>query len=299
MEIQSKKNIRYTCGIFHQKKKSIRMVTSHDISTTVLSTPGKALRVFFSFSISFSLHGSTATVVAVDAKLHEDDGVLGHGAQRADQPGQVGEEVLPLERVEQDSGAVGEVAQQGEHEEEDGEALARFVAVVFDDLGNTGSASQSFCQRICSIDFVSLFSVDFLKTYPRYATALAYPNTCAPAAMGSPCPSSTGTGFQAPALHAMAHPAAPTTQTPTMLTAFFTHSLPPLSSSTMLARLSRLLTLSLCLHEAVDDFLLWLPGRPKLSLFRLFSKGSSSLAPLRAEAWLSFRISALRALRML
>lgn len=35
-------------------------------------------------------------------KLRKDDGVLGHGPERADQPRQIGEEILLFDRVEQD-----------------------------------------------------------------------------------------------------------------------------------------------------------------------------------------------------
>lgn len=35
-------------------------------------------------------------------KLHEDSNILSHRAQRANEPGQVGEEVLPLDGVEED-----------------------------------------------------------------------------------------------------------------------------------------------------------------------------------------------------
>lgn len=66
--------------------------------------------------------------------MHKDDGILDHGAQRPNQPGQVGEEVLALGGVKEDTGAIRRIPEQTEHEEEQAEPLAGALALVFDDL---------------------------------------------------------------------------------------------------------------------------------------------------------------------
>jgi hypothetical protein len=47
-----------------------------------------------------------------DAELHKDDGVFCHGTQGADEPGEVGKEVLLFNRVEQNLGAKSKYAAQ-------------------------------------------------------------------------------------------------------------------------------------------------------------------------------------------
>ena len=68
--------------------------------------------------------------------MDEDDDVLDDGAQRADEPREVRQEVLALERMEEDAGAVGRVAEQREDEEQQRQTLARALLLVLDDLRN-------------------------------------------------------------------------------------------------------------------------------------------------------------------
>lgn len=101
---------------------------------------------------------------AKDTELDKDGDVLNHCAEGADEPGEVGEDVLFFLRVEDDlcekgkrvryvgpkhsteekqvrrntySRTIGSIAQQAEHEKEQRQALARFFALVLDDLGDT------------------------------------------------------------------------------------------------------------------------------------------------------------------
>lgn len=57
-------------------------------------------------------------VLGVDSELHKDDAVLDDGAQRAEEPGEGGEEVLGLLGVGEEAEAVGHVAGEREEEEE-------------------------------------------------------------------------------------------------------------------------------------------------------------------------------------
>lgn len=91
------------------------------------------------------LHGSTRLGLPrrrVQPELHKDDHVLDDGAQRAEQPRQRGEDVLLLLRVGDQAGAVGEVARQRQEEEQQGQALARLLAVVLDDLRDPSTATR-------------------------------------------------------------------------------------------------------------------------------------------------------------
>jgi hypothetical protein len=49
-----------------------------------------------------SHHSHVGGTVLEDAELDENNGVLGHRAQRSDEPGEVGEDILALEGVEED-----------------------------------------------------------------------------------------------------------------------------------------------------------------------------------------------------
>ncbi len=61
-------------------------------------------------------------ILRVNAKLHKDDHVLHHRPETADQPRCVRPQVVSLEGVGYDAGAVGEVAGEGEDEEEERES---------------------------------------------------------------------------------------------------------------------------------------------------------------------------------
>ena len=82
-------------------------------------------------------------MIAVDAELHEDESIFDHGTQGADEPGQVGEEVLPLDGVEEDPGSIREVPQEREHEEQQRQSLAGFLPVILDDLRNARAIISS------------------------------------------------------------------------------------------------------------------------------------------------------------
>jgi hypothetical protein len=74
---------------------------------------------------------------------------------------------------------------------------------------------------------------------PRYATALRYPSTNAPAGIASDSvPVDKGEGFHAPDSYASAHPAVPMTPIAMTLIAFLNHSVVPDASrsSRILAR---------------------------------------------------------------
>lgn len=70
--------------------------------------------------IRFRLHGTwqlcldgrSLLTISKNAELDEDDYVFNDGAQGADQPWQICEKVVLLQRMEQDTGAVSSVAQQ-------------------------------------------------------------------------------------------------------------------------------------------------------------------------------------------
>jgi len=61
-------------------------------------------------------------VFPVHAELDKDCGVFNHGSEAPNEPGEVCEEVLFFDGVEEDSCAVSSVTEQGEHEEEKGKA---------------------------------------------------------------------------------------------------------------------------------------------------------------------------------
>ena len=90
--------------------------------------------------------GRRSLTTAKRTELHKDDRVLDHGAQAPDQPRQIGQEVLFLRGVEQDSRAVRRVTQQTQHEEEQTETLATLLPLVLDDLRN---ARAQIANRTC------------------------------------------------------------------------------------------------------------------------------------------------------
>lgn len=101
---------------------------------------------------------SSTGVVAVQVELDEDDGILDHGAHRAEQPWDGVDQVLGVLRVCQQADSVGAVASKRKHEKEEREpwdriskcasclarnrrTFARLVSEVFDNLGNTSTAA--------------------------------------------------------------------------------------------------------------------------------------------------------------
>lgn len=89
--------------------------------------------------------------------MDENGDIFDHCAERTNEPGEIGQDVLFCLRVEDDllqcispknterciqrtySCTIGSIAEQAEHEEEEGKALAGFFTLVLDDLGNAGS----------------------------------------------------------------------------------------------------------------------------------------------------------------
>ena len=61
-------------------------------------------------------------ILRINTKLDEDNYVLQHRAETSNQPGCVHEHVISTEGMEHDAGAVGEIAGEGEDEEEEGES---------------------------------------------------------------------------------------------------------------------------------------------------------------------------------
>lgn len=78
----------------------------------------------------------------VQAELDEDDAVLDHGAQRAQQPGQGADKVVRLLRVRDDASTVCKVARQGQQEEQQRETFTRLLVVVLDDLRDAGTMTS-------------------------------------------------------------------------------------------------------------------------------------------------------------
>lgn len=89
--------------------------------------------------VCLCFEGRRRLAVTKDTELDEDDNIFNDGAQGTDQPWKVCKEVFPLQRVEQDAGAVGGIAQERQDEEQQRQALARALFLVLDDLRNTGS----------------------------------------------------------------------------------------------------------------------------------------------------------------
>jgi hypothetical protein len=77
----------------------------------------------------------------VHMELHKDNRIFEHGAQRAHEPRDRPDKVVLILGVGDQAGAVRDIARQGEQEEEEGEAFARLLAVVLDDLGNASAAN--------------------------------------------------------------------------------------------------------------------------------------------------------------
>lgn len=75
----------------------------------------------------------------VNPELIEDDSILDHGTQRAQQPGDRFHNVLGVLRVAEDAQSVGQVARQGKEEEEERKSFAGLLPVVLDDLRNAGA----------------------------------------------------------------------------------------------------------------------------------------------------------------
>lgn len=71
---------------------------------------------------------------SVDAELDEDDNVFCHRAQRSNQPWKIGDNILPLGGVTQDTRAVGKVTQEGKNEEQKRQSFAGLVAIILIDL---------------------------------------------------------------------------------------------------------------------------------------------------------------------
>jgi len=82
-----------------------------------------------------------ALVGSVQMELDEDNSVFYNGSKRAQEPRQRPQEVVLVLRVRHQACAVGKVPGQGQEEEEQGEALTRFFAVVLDNLGDTSTAT--------------------------------------------------------------------------------------------------------------------------------------------------------------
>ena len=69
-----------------------------------------------------SHNGLVSGSLGVYMELDEDEDVLDHCAETADQPGHVHDQVVPVQGVEDDAGAVGQVPRQGEDEEQERES---------------------------------------------------------------------------------------------------------------------------------------------------------------------------------
>lgn len=67
----------------------------------------------------------------VNPELIEDDSILDHGTQRAQQPGDRFHNVLGVLRVAEDAQSVGQVARQGKEEEEERKSCSIFVSHAF------------------------------------------------------------------------------------------------------------------------------------------------------------------------
>lgn len=71
---------------------------------------------------------------SVDAELDEDNDIFRHRAQRSNQPRKIGDNVLPLGGVTQDTRTVGKVTQEGKNEEQKRQPFAGLVAIILIDL---------------------------------------------------------------------------------------------------------------------------------------------------------------------
>ena len=85
------------------------------------------------FSLLLLLH-SNRLLIPKDRELNEDNHIFNHRAQRTNKPRQIRQEVVDLDRMEQDSSSVCEISEQAQQEEQQTQAFTRPLTLVLDDL---------------------------------------------------------------------------------------------------------------------------------------------------------------------